>query len=1196
MRQCLLIMFLLLSAQLYGQLDISKQNMAPVTPEWRQYEFQRYGKIGTTLYTGTVNYEIPLFVYRDKDFEFPITIKYATNGFRVNHKSGILGHGWTLSVGGEVTREIKGIPDEMSVATNGGTYGSSTYYGYKHAKASHDEYGVPAMLVNVVPPMPGGIRQKKPFDGYDETEPDIYSFNFDGHSGCFERKADSEKNGFRMFNVAGADRGLAVRDVENGYITMADARGYLYSFTSVNSVPASRFKMTDDSETGGVMRYDDVTLGWHLNNIEAPNGREIRIGISPVSCDYNYFVSSSMYYCSMDMADNTRLTPDLSMAKMCNSYRIDSVAFADGTVARLMYEKGRRELALDRSDRVVGALGDSLRLKEVVVEKDGRLIRKCCFEYFVTDPGGVAYNQITFLKSVTVSGEGVFSFDYNMTMPAPKLATRSYDEWGYYNGKDKRTGWPQSEMIEFGEEDRYREAYDKSKTEPRPQFALLGTLCRIGYPTGGHSELLYEPHDYSRQIERTPDGLFLPQMAHLETNSITGGVRIKRVVTFVADSAAIDTVDYAYTSAADSTLSSGILLYTPRYGLRYEASAGPGVNKRVLFYSTDKNMFDSGRTHIEYSHVTETRTDGGITEYFYTTSNDYADYIGNPGERSGGEANECYPVPNVVMYGGQTFMRRYSLTSPYVINLLSPVCSRQFMRGRLLRTDYKDAGGRLLRRVERTFDWPLVNNDSVLCVVGEDARWFVFPRHNMEVTSETVTDFAGGVSSVSTERYTYNSHGMTAEVSKKESDGSETRVVNMYAGDSIACDGVCGKMAANNVVDCLTERRVYNSGTLVAAERYGYCLPNAGRPALARQCRRESLAADGSWRFLAAYDYDGMGNLTQAVSADSVVTAYLWSYGSQNLVAEITNCSYQRAGKILGQIGFGSALELAGLSSPTYATLQRMNRMRALLPDSHVVLYKYNFCQKLTETTMPNGLRAYYSYDGYGRLVETRDNEGKTREQIGYATATVEKLSVGLQPDKTVGYLTGSAKLVATAKGGSGVFKCRWTVKRRGGAVVLDSIGIELERCLSFDTGTYRVGNYVVSVVVTDEMSGETVTAECGLEVRNLPIEFSDVVVRTDNPIGRGSVTAKVMTTASAKVRFVFGCQTGGTCKVTVCGNTYTFTGHQEDVVIEQKIDAPYADVRIDISGAVAESAATLAIVSAGNMELGNAQTIDLLF
>ena len=101
-----------------AQLEIGRQNNQPQIPTWETYQQMIYGTIGTSLYTGTVNYSIPVYTYKDQDFEIPLTLVYATNGLKANHSSGLLGHGWSLSCMGLISRKVKGIPDEKTMKSS----------------------------------------------------------------------------------------------------------------------------------------------------------------------------------------------------------------------------------------------------------------------------------------------------------------------------------------------------------------------------------------------------------------------------------------------------------------------------------------------------------------------------------------------------------------------------------------------------------------------------------------------------------------------------------------------------------------------------------------------------------------------------------------------------------------------------------------------------------------------------------------------------------------------------------------------------------------------------------------------------------------------------------------------------------------------------------------------------------------------
>lgn len=90
---------------------ISQEKYGHVTPQTA--EFMKQGIFPVSLYTGKVNVSMPLYQYKDPDFEIPVTISYGSDGFQPGKHSGFVGHDWILNAGGCITREIYNLPDEM---------------------------------------------------------------------------------------------------------------------------------------------------------------------------------------------------------------------------------------------------------------------------------------------------------------------------------------------------------------------------------------------------------------------------------------------------------------------------------------------------------------------------------------------------------------------------------------------------------------------------------------------------------------------------------------------------------------------------------------------------------------------------------------------------------------------------------------------------------------------------------------------------------------------------------------------------------------------------------------------------------------------------------------------------------------------------------------------------------------------------
>jgi hypothetical protein len=70
------------------------------------------GEIPVSMYTGTPGIGINLYTVRDHDLSESISLSYDLSELRIGseHRYGV---GWTLAVGGAVSRKVRGLPDDF---------------------------------------------------------------------------------------------------------------------------------------------------------------------------------------------------------------------------------------------------------------------------------------------------------------------------------------------------------------------------------------------------------------------------------------------------------------------------------------------------------------------------------------------------------------------------------------------------------------------------------------------------------------------------------------------------------------------------------------------------------------------------------------------------------------------------------------------------------------------------------------------------------------------------------------------------------------------------------------------------------------------------------------------------------------------------------------------------------------------------
>jgi hypothetical protein len=216
------------------------------------------------------------------------------------------------------------------------------------------------------------------------------------------------------------------------------------------------------------------------------------------------------------------------------------------------------------------------------------------------------------LDDITIDGEYKYAFEYNNWGLLPSFTSKSYDHFGYYNGKIYND-YP----ISVG-------AGYSSNRDTDIEKVKYGSLTKITYPTGGYTTFEYEPHRYSSYVSNDRTNL-------VSETGIVGGLRIKKITDFDGTNKIIK--NYLYQNSMDNTIPSGILMLKNVYYIQnYPANTTCGSK----FYTTSFNinsivpLSNFMGTTIEYPVVIEKQTTEqgnniGYTTYNYTSYLDYKD-------------------------------------------------------------------------------------------------------------------------------------------------------------------------------------------------------------------------------------------------------------------------------------------------------------------------------------------------------------------------------------------------------------------------------------------------------------------------------------------------------------------------------------------------------------------------------------------
>ncbi|WP_300935792.1 hypothetical protein [uncultured Muribaculum sp.] len=251
-----------------------------LTPNARS--FQRYGDIPVSLYTGTPSISIPIDTINDGSLSLPISLSYHSGGIKADEHPGWVGLGWSLMLGGVITREVRDVPDESDKSEETGYFRNHNILNNSVYIDGNNPDAVADMIDNNVSAL---IH-------YD-SEPDKFNFHFDGYSGFFmlDPKGNWQVHSNRPLKVKSATFGK--HPVINGVRAEVDSRIF-HTFILVG-YDGTEYEFGNGSIDFYINFRHQSTLGWtasawHMTKITATDG-------SVISFDYKRgdYVASISY-------------------------------------------------------------------------------------------------------------------------------------------------------------------------------------------------------------------------------------------------------------------------------------------------------------------------------------------------------------------------------------------------------------------------------------------------------------------------------------------------------------------------------------------------------------------------------------------------------------------------------------------------------------------------------------------------------------------------------------------------------------------------------------------------------------------------------------------------------------------------------------------------------------------------------------
>lgn len=661
LQQVLITVFLLPSPFLLGQNVIG--NLGHV-PSPQAVDLGRFGDISTSLYTGRADITVPIYSFNQRGVPLDIALSYDTSGLPDNRLPGWVGPGWTLQAGGVITRSQQNFCDEM-VFSNG--TGLENFNNYFHA-------------FNTFVNSAGMPQQSTITNGetvyWNDYMPDVYYFNFMGHTGHFFLATDGE------WKVSSEDNLVVEFDYSNSnnYITPPFPFYPNSAYTQPKAIKG--FTIYDDQGTAFIFGGDTTSIEFSINLYRTTNEenqepwvatawylKQVKDRHGQILYSFNYKPGKylvQLFYTPYIGGAATAYSGTLILPVYPDKIFIgmeDIVTFnmeqpySAGTAAQNLYPSmyvnnvaqtllpgGNNNnqypfyyLQKNTSDVLRYNALPSPNYNDPLASMDIRFIKEiriCRQDTIPSVRYRLGYDEqgrrhLSSLSAFTTDGRvSRYSFKYYDYGSVPRdYLTNQHDYWGFYNRPYYHHGTLIQPSDPYYHEDEPGGNGNSGTPEPIPmdslrkadrEYSMKGMLKEMVYPTGGKTVLDYELNDYSR-IQNTDQNSMSAQ------TGTAGGLRIKSITNYVDSlgQSMSSQRQFSYTNP-DTGVSTGQLVqndgqqkcYVIYTGSTHEANSAP-----VIPLATHLG------THIGYSYVTETVTGIGSHRYHYSNFDNSLDNV-----------------------------------------------------------------------------------------------------------------------------------------------------------------------------------------------------------------------------------------------------------------------------------------------------------------------------------------------------------------------------------------------------------------------------------------------------------------------------------------------------------------------------------------------------------------------------------------
>lgn len=838
-----------------------------------------YGAIPVSLYTGTPNISIPVYDIKLSDITVPVSLSYNINNVKPNTHPGIVGLGWNLICGGNITRIQRGFFDEdyngevhLGFFGQEGTLGDNWpsffpdyNYGYIKDKSWYSYYRMEETAYSIY----SGAHRK-------DIMPDQYVFNFLGYTGYFMRDhegnwqvfsdddfivdmastgtynntrkqiADGINKIYKDNEHINVEKILSTHTFKTFSLIAKDGTKYTFGGDAID-YSVNYFNQGDEISA---MSYQSlvypVATTWHLTDITTPTGQQIffdyELSDPVIDGDFSFSIQSNFSYPVVGRGFTFQLIMPVRLKKIRNQTTTFLQFFYENST-ELKYPTKYFQDWSKPVNRVDLETADMNYITGYSDIKWNKLIR---IEQFNNIRYDLDYTNTVDerLKLVSMTRKGAdnsvetYKFDY-YDPKLPAYMSGHYDHLGFYNGEDfsriHTEDFYKSKTTFEKNADWYTQARRGDNTGYYVQAEMLKTII---YPTGGKSVFEYEPHHVRETVEVNK-----LQLQRHPTPMYPGGLRIRKVVNYDADNKFLTAKSYYYVLGTTFDLhdkgkgyESGILSFNLKYywekmayPIIYPNTSGNDPYYEVTFLTsspTNQACYNELGNYVGYTYVVECdeNSKGEVQNYkSYTFTNFDNGYFEDDSFSIG-----HFDTSPFLYYNN---FGRYSAYSPY-----TPYVSKARERGKLLEETYFDNNKNIKKKVSYLYERTLSDSlrdiglfvspinypgDKIYFIFGGNYYHYNF-KYRLKLKIEELFDSTTPLKTTTT--YGYNAYNLVCnEIINDQKDNFEK--VTTYSVDLSNLsdrENFYNGMLGRNMLNYPVETILYKNGNVIGSTVRNY--------------------------------------------------------------------------------------------------------------------------------------------------------------------------------------------------------------------------------------------------------------------------------------------------------------------------------------------------------------------------------------